>query len=171
MGRTGRIQFAVALLMVIGVAVIGAADASAQNFGGFLGRKKITLVRKLPPTGHIDGNSFAVNVTGAGSDVTSDLEAQITSLLVSNDGRLRSISDPKERPDAIIKVRVTAYQPAQLQVKTEQGLELGKKGGPLQNQQVHEWAGMISASFEAQDLRGNKGIAADTVTSKFDREY
>ncbi len=150
---------------------MSAAPLDAQNFGGFMGRKRITLVRKLPPTGHIDGNSFAVNVTGAGSDVTAPMEAEITSLLVSNDGRLRSISDPKERPDAVIKVRITAYQLPQVQVKTEQGLELGKKGGPLQNQQVHEWAGALSVSFEAQDLRANHGIGADTVTSKFDREY
>jgi hypothetical protein len=149
----------------------GGATLDAQNFGWGFQRKHISLVRKLPPTGRIDGNSFSVNVAGAGSDVTSDLEAQITSLLVKNDGRLRSISDPKEHPEAVIKARVTSYQPPQPLVKTEQGLELGKKGGPLQNQQVREWTGLLTVSFEAQDVHGNKGIAADTVTSKFDREY
>ncbi len=171
MGAMGRTRVAAVLLTAMGMAAVGAATLRAQSFGGFMGRKRITLVRKLPPTGHIDGNSFAVNVTGAGSDVTSDLESTITSMLVSNDGRLRSIDDPKERPDAVIKVRVTAYQPPQVQVKTEQGLEFGKKGGPLQNQQVQEMTAMLTLSFEAQDVRGNRGIAADTVTSKFDREY
>jgi hypothetical protein len=167
----GRTRVAAVLLTAMGMAAVGAATLRAQSFGGAFGRKRITLVRKLPPTGHIDGNSFAVNVTGAGSDVTSDLESTITSMLVSNDGRLRSIGDPKDRPDAVIKVRVTAYQPPQVQVKTEQGLEFGKKGGPLQNQQVQEMTAMLTLSFEAQDVRGNRGIAADTVTSKFDREY
>ena len=171
MGAKGRTRVAAVLLTATGMAVVSAATLSAQNFGSAFGRKRITLVRKLPPTGHIDGNSFAVNVTGAGSDVTSDLESTITSMLVSNDGRLRSIDDPKERPDAVIKVRVTAYQPPQVQVKTEQGLEFGKKGGPLQNQQVQEMTAMLTLSFEAQNVRGNRGIAADTVTSKFDREY
>jgi hypothetical protein len=171
MSGIGRTQLAALLLTATGMAAVGAVSLDAQNFGGAFQRKKITLVRKLPPTGHIDGNSFAVNVTGAGSDVTSDLESTITSMLVSNDGRLRSISDPKERPDAVIKVRVTAYQPPQVQVKTEQGLEFGKKGGPLQNQQEQEMTAMLTLSFEAQDVRANHGIAADTVTSKFDREY
>jgi hypothetical protein len=171
MGRMARIRIAAAMMAVASLVTLNANLLSAQNFGGPFQRKRITLVRKLPPTGHIDGNSFAVNVTGAGSDVTSDLESTITSMLVNNDGRLRSISDPKERPDAVIKVRVTAYQPPQAQVKTEQGLEFGKKGGPLQNQQVQEMTAMLTLSFEAQDARANRGIAADTVTSKFDREY
>ena len=144
--------------------------AKAQNFGSAFQRKRITLVRKLPPTGHIAGNSFAVSVTGAGADVTSDLESTIASLLVSNDGRLRSV-EANEHPDALIKVRVTEYQPPQAHIKTEQGLELGKKGGPLANQQVQEMTAQLGLSFEAQDVRGNRGIAADTVTSKFDREY
>jgi len=172
MGRKKSKRLLATVVAITGMSGVGAATLHAQNFGWGFQRKHISLVRKLPPTGHIDGNSFAVNVTGAGSDVTSSLEAQITSLLVKNDGRLRSVSDPaKERPDAIIKARVTAFDRPQMQVKTEQGLELGKKGGPLQNQQVHEWAASLSVSFEAQDVRGNKGIAADTVTSKFDREY
>jgi hypothetical protein len=170
MGRKKSIGL-VTFVAMAGILSMDSATLHAQNFGWGFQRKHISLVRKLPPTGRIDGNSFSVNVAGAGSDVTSDLEAQITSLLVKNDGRLRSISDPKERPDAVIKARVTEYQQPQMQVKTEQGLELGKKGGPLQNQQAHEWIGALSVSFEAQDLHGNKGIAADTVTSKFDREY
>src|SRR5882757_4402893 len=113
MGRMGKMKLAILLGLLPGAVALSGAPAQAQNFGGPFQHKRITLVRKLPPTGHIDGNSFSVNVTGAGSDVTSDLEAQITSLLVSNDGRLRSISDPKERPDAVIKARVTAYQPPQ----------------------------------------------------------
>jgi hypothetical protein len=171
MGRISRTALVIATAVIAGMCAVGISPLHAQNFGWGFQRKHISLVRKLPPTGHIDGNSFSVNVTGAGSDVTSDLEAQITSLLVKNDGRLRSISDPKEHPDAVIKARVTSYQPPQPLVKTEQGLELGKKGGPLQNQQVREWTGLLTVSFEAQDVRGNKGIAADTVTSKFDREY
>lgn len=170
MGRRKNVGLVVAMAAMAGTLSASSAALHAQNFGWGFQRKKITLVRKLPPTGHIDGNSFSVNASGAGSDVTADLEAQITSLLVKNDGRLRS-ADSKERPDAIIKARVTEYQQPQMQAKVEQGLELGKKGGPLQNQQAHEWIGALSVSFEAQDVRGNKGIAADTVTSRFDREY
>jgi len=162
MGRIEKIG-AVALL------ALATGPGRAQNFGWSLQRKHITLVRKLPPTGHIDGNSFSVTVTGAGSDVTADLEAQIISLLVSNDGRLRS-ADAKEKPDAVIKARITTLQPPTLLAKTQQGLELGKKGA-VQNQQVHEWTAMITVSFEAQDVRKNRGIAADTITAKFDREY
>lgn len=170
MGAMGRTRIAAVLLTATGMAAVGAATLSAQNFGGAFGHKRITLVRKLPPTGHIDGNSFAVTVTGAAPDVDLDIQTTISSLLVSNDSRLRSV-DAKEHPDAVILCHVTEYAQPPALVKTEQGVEFGKKGGPLQNQQVQEVTGQLAMTFEAQDVRGNRGIAADTVTSKFDREY
>jgi len=173
MGRLKGMRSGIPLGLLVSVAAMGAAMVQAQNFGGPFQRKKITLVRKLPPTGHIDGTSFLVKVDGAGFDVTQDLQATISSLLVSNDSRLRSV-DPKEskdRPDAVINCHITTFSQPPPLVKTEQGLELGTKGGPLQNQQVQEVTGQLTMTFEAQDVRGNRGIAADTVTTKFDREY
>ncbi len=173
MGLLKGTRSGILLGLFVSLAAMGAATVQAQNFGGPFQRKKITLVRKLPPTGHIDGTSFVIKVSGAGGDVTSDLESTIASLLVSNDSRLRSV-DPKEskdRPDAIINCHITTFaQPPPL-VKTEQGLGFGTKGSPLQNQQVQEITGQLTLTFEAQDVRGNRGIAADTVTTKFDREY
>jgi hypothetical protein len=142
----------------------------AQNFGGAFQRKKVVLVRKLPPTGHIDGSSISVNVTGAGPDVTTNLKTAIENLLISNDSRLRTVMD-KETPDALITCRITTYSQPPPQRVTEANLALGKKGGPLQNEAMNEVTGQLTTTFQAQDLHGRKSIAADTVTSKFDREY
>src|ERR1035437_10993899 len=95
------------LILLLGTA-FQCTTVHAQNFGGAFQRKRIVLVRKLPPTGHIDGTSVSVKVTGAGGEVTSNLQATIESLLVSNDSRLRIATD-KETSDALITCRVTTY--------------------------------------------------------------
>ncbi len=147
----------------------------AQNFGGAFQRKKIVLVRKLPPTGHIDGSTFAVKVTGAGipPDVTTTLQSSLESMLISNDPRLRSV-DEKDHPDAIINVLVTTYaQPTS--VTTQQaGINFsafGKKGGPVQNEPTTHVTAAISANFVAQDIRDSRSIAANTVAAKYDQQF
>src|SRR6201999_775712 len=52
-----------------------ALQARAQNFGSSMTRKKITLQRKLPPTGHVDGTSINVVATAKGfqADIAPDL--------------------------------------------------------------------------------------------------
>jgi hypothetical protein len=158
------------VVLFVGLAATLGLTVQAQNFGGAFQRKKVVLVRKLPPTGHIDGTSIKVTVTGAGQDVTSNLQTAIENLLINNDSRLHTVMD-KENPDAVITCRITTYsQPPPARV-TDANLTLGKKGGPLQNEAMNEVTGVLTATFQAQDLRSRKSIAADTVTSKFDREY
>ena len=158
------------LVLLLGLAATLGLTMHAQNFGGAFQRKKIVLVRKLPPTGHIDGTSIKVTVTGAGADVTSNLQTAIENLLINNESRLHTVMD-KETPDAVITCRITTYsQPPPARV-TDANLTLGKKGGPLQNEAMNEVTGVLTTTFQAQDLRARKSIAADTVTSKFDREY
>jgi hypothetical protein len=165
-----KYRFEILLLLLVQVALFEPASAYAQNFGGAFQRKRIILIRKLPPTGHIDGSSINVKVTGAAPDVTSNLEATIESLLMSNDSRLRSVGD-KESPDATIVCRITTYSQPPPQRVTEANLAIGKKGSPLQNEAMNEVTGLLTTSFQAQDVRGHRSIAADTVTSKFDQEY
>ena len=157
------------LILLLGTA-FQCTTVHAQNFGGAFQRKRIILIRKLPPTGHIDGTSISVKVTGAAPDVTSNLEATIENLLVRNDGRLRTVSD-KETPDALITCRITTYSQPPPQRMTEASLALGKKGGPFQNEAMNEYTGLLTTTFQAQDTRSHRSIAADTVTSKYDREY
>ncbi|HEX9198357.1 MAG TPA: hypothetical protein VF865_02270 [Acidobacteriaceae bacterium] len=157
------------LVLLLGTSFRCAA-VYAQNFGGAFQRKRIILIRKLPPTGHIDGSSINVKVTGAGADVTSNLEVTIENLLVNNDSRLRSVAE-KDSPDAQIACRITTYALPPPQRVTEATLAFGKKGGPFQNQAMNEYTGQLTITFQAQDLRGHKSIAADTVTSKYDRQF
>ena len=97
------------VILLLAVAIPG-ATVRAQSFGGAFQRKKIVLVRKLPPAGHIDGSSFTVNVTGvnAPGDVTAVLKSTIESIIVANDPRLRSVT-PQERPDAVVNVQVISF--------------------------------------------------------------
>jgi hypothetical protein len=144
----------------------------AQNFGGAFQRKQIVLVRKLPPTGHIDGSTFNVAVTGGGvpGDVVASLQSMLESTIVANDPRLTPVTD-KDRPDAVIACRITTYTQPPPQVTQEAGLSLGAKGGPLQNQPMTHITGMMTTTFSAQDVRTRRSIAANTVTTKFDQEF
>jgi hypothetical protein len=163
------------LLLLLAIATLSSATSPAQSFGGAFQRKKIVLVRKLPPTGHIDGPTFAVKVTGAGipPDVAATLQSTLESDIVSNDPRLRSVTD-KDKPDAIVNVQITTYvQPAAV-VAQQAGINFGgfgKKGGPLQNEPVTHVTGSISANFNAQDIRDSRSIAANTVTAKYDQQF
>jgi hypothetical protein len=143
----------------------------SQGFGGAFQRKQIVLVRKLPPTGHIDGSTFIVNVTGAGipPDVMTVLKSTLESDLVANDPRLRSVVDAfKDHPDAVINCQVTTFTEAQ-QVTSQPGISFNKKPAPAQ-QFVHV-TGMITANFNAQDMRATRSIAANTVTIKYDQQF
>jgi hypothetical protein len=165
-----KTRLGILLVLLLGMVAAPSVSVQAQNFGGAFQRKRIVLVRKLPPTGHIDGTSIRVLVTGAGADVTSNLQATIENLLVNNDSRLRTASD-KETPDALITCRVTTYSQPPPQRVTEANLAIGKKGAPFQNEPMNEVTGLLTTTFQAQDARSHKSIAADTITSKFDREY
>jgi hypothetical protein len=146
------------------------AIAPAQNFGGAFQRKKIVLVRKLPPTGHIDGSTFMVKVVGAGipADVMANLQSTIESVIVANDPRLRSVTGT-ERSDAVINVQVTSYAQPPPTVTRQAGYSFTKKPAPQET--VTHVTGMITANFNAQNVRGNRSIAANTVTAKYDQEF
>lgn len=156
------------LLFVAIAAPILAQAAPAQNFGNAFQRKKVALVRKLPPTGHIEGNSIRVDVTGAAPDVTNAFQSTLESLLISNDARLRT---EKDHPEAVISCRITSYSQPPAQRVSESSLSLNKKGGPLTNEAMMELMGNLTVSFQAQEVRTHKSIGGDTVTAKFDREF
>jgi len=160
------------LALLLGTAVTFSVTVRAQGFGGAFQRKKIVLVRKLPPTGHIDGSTFVVNVTGAGipGDVIAVLKSTLESDLISNDPHLRTVDD-KEHPDAVINCQITAYSQPPPQTTQEAGLAFGKKGSPVQNQPMTRVTGMLTANFNAQDVRARRSIAANTVAAKFDQEF
>ena len=158
------------LVLLLGMTVTHGVTMHAQGFGGAFQSKKIVLVRKLPPTGHIDGLSITVNVTGPGipGEVSAVLKSTIESLLVANDPRLRTVSPP-ERPDAVINCQITTYAQPPPQITQQQGLSFGKKPAPTQP--MTHVTGLMAANFNAQDVRGNRSIAANTVTAKFDQEF
>ena len=148
------------------------ATIHAQNFGGAFQRKKIVLVRKLPPTGHIDGPTFAVKVVGAGvtPDVTQALQSTLESVIVANDSRLLSLSPTdKDKPDAVINVQITNFSEPPAQITRQAGLSFSKKPAPEET--VTHVTGAITANFNAQDLRNRHSIAANVVSAKYDQEF
>jgi hypothetical protein len=158
------------LIFLLAAVLMPRAIAPAQNFGGAFQHKKVVLVRQLPPTGHIDGSSFAVKVVGAGipPDVTMNLQSTIESVIVANDPRLRSVTG-NERSDAVINVQVTSYAQPPPTVTRQAGFSFTKKPAPQET--VTHVTGMIAANFNAQDVRRSRSIAANTVTAKYDQEF
>jgi hypothetical protein len=143
--------------------------AHAQNFGSLIvNRKKIVLLRKLPPTGHIEGTTFKVTVDAKGmqSDLATDLKSTLESLLIRDDSRLRS---EEEHPETVIACRITSYATPQPQMTQQATFAPGVKGG-LQNQTMERVTGVLTVSFQAKDRSGHS-LAADNVTAKFDQEY
>jgi hypothetical protein len=158
--------------LVIGVPFAGAAGIThAQNFGSLIiNRKKIVLQRKLPPTGHIEGTTFKVKVeaTGLQSDLATDLQSTLESMLIRNDSRLRSEED---HPETVISCRVTSYATPPPQMTSQAAVTSGTKGKvSLQNQPMERVTGLLTVSFQVKD-RAGRSLAADNVTAKFDQEY
>jgi hypothetical protein len=148
------------------------ATMYAQNFGSLIiNRKKITLTRKLPPQGHIEGTTFKVDVTATGlqQDLPVDLKSTLESVLIRNDSRLRS--QDTGRADTIISCRITSFSQPQPQTTQQAALNTSGKGSALQNQAMVRVSGLLTVSFQAKDDRSGRSIAADNVTAKFDQEY
>src|ERR1700679_3335268 len=147
MCRMGR-KFLLALWIVL--AAVGATgSAPAQNFGSLIiNRKKIILLRKLPPTGHIEGSTFKVTVDAKGmqSDLATDLQSTLESLLIRDDSRLRSEGAP---PETVNACRITSYSTPQPQMTQQATLAPGAKGG-LQNQNMERVTGVLTVSFQAK---------------------
>jgi hypothetical protein len=163
-----KARLGILLAFLLGVVATPGVTARAQNFGGAFQHKKIMLVRKLPPTGHIDGSSFKVQVSGGPGDVDQALQSTIESLIIGNDSRLHTVMSPTDKPDAMITCQVTSYS-QQSATETQAGVTLGKMTVPSQSF-IHE-KGLMTVTFNAQDLRASKSIAANTVTGKFDQQY
>jgi hypothetical protein len=145
-----------------------ALPARAQNFGGSMGRKKLTLQRKLPPTGHIDGTTIKVMATAKGfqADIGPDLASTLEALLIRNDSRLRS---EDTHPDTLITCQVTTYAQPPAQTTMQPGVQIGKT--PAKATPLVRVTGILTVSFEAKDTRTGRNLSADTVTAKFDQEY
>jgi hypothetical protein len=144
------------------------SPARAQSFGSSMGRKKLTLERKLPPTGHIDGTTVKVVATAKGlqSDIGPDLASTLEAILIRNDSRLRS---EDAHPDTLISCQVTTYAQPPAQTTMQPGVQIGKT--PAKATPLTRVTGILTVSFEAKDTRTNRSLSADTVTAKFDQEY
>ena len=158
------------LYFLAGLTIIGIVQTMhAQNFGSLIiNRKKIALQRKLPPTGHVEGTTFKVNVdaTGLQADLATDLKSTLESMLIHNDSRLRSEDGS---PDTVISCRITTYATPQPQMTSQAVLTPGQKS-KVQSQPMERITGVLTVSFQAKD-RSGKSLGADIVTAKFDKEY
>jgi len=158
-----------ALAVGIGVAVLSVAGiARAQNFGSLIvNRKKIVLLRKLPPTGRVEGTTFKVTVDAKGfqADVATDMKSTLESLLIRDDPRLRS---EEGAADTVISCRITNFSQPAPQTTAQPPLPGSKPG--TQAQSMTRITGMLTVSFQARSRAGSS-LAADNVTAKFDQEY
>jgi hypothetical protein len=150
------------------VVLFPASPGHAQSFGSSMTRKKISLQRKLPPTGHIDGTTVKVVAVAKGlqPDIGPDLASTLEAILIRNDSRLRS---EDTHPDTLISCQVTTYAQPPAQTTMQPGVQIGKT--PAKATPLVRVTGILTVSFEAKDTHTGKALSADTVTAKFDQEY
>jgi hypothetical protein len=144
--------------------------AYGQNFGSSLAltRKRIVLVRKLPPTGRIEGTGIKVVVNGVNvqSDVATTLNSDLENILLRNDPRLRS---EDVHPDTTITCTITSYaQP--VPTRTQQSTVSLNKNKPSQPEYEERVTGTLTVGFKAQSRSGHT-LAADNVKANYDREF
>ncbi len=140
--------------------------AHAQGFGTT--KKKIVLHRKLPPTAHITGNSFEVQVTSHGiqEDIGVDLKSMLETELMKDDVRLR-VED--KNPDTLITCTVTEYAQPKPTTSTQQTYALGSK--KPQNETITRYTGLLTVAYSAKDRRSGRTLDSYNVTAKFDDEF
>ena len=141
-----------------------APTAGAQGFGA--SKKKIILNRKLPPTAHLTGNTFKIEVSAHGiqQDVPEDLKSMLATELMKNDARLR---EDDHNPDTIITCTVTQYSQPTPQSSTTQQYQLGSK--KPQNVTVTRYSGLLTVAYQAR--HAGRTLDSANITSKYDDEF
>ena len=157
------------LMCLLCVALAGtlvSLPAQAQGFG--TPKKKIVLHRKLPPTAHLSGNSFAVQVNSHGiqEDIGVDLKSMLETELMKDDVRLR-VED--KSPDTLIVCTVTQYAQPKPTTSTQQTYALGSK--KPQNETVTRYTGLLTVAYQAKDRRTGRTLDSENVTAKYDDEF
>ena len=154
------------LLCATLVGALWCVSAHAQGFGTT--KKKIVLHRKLPPTAHISGNSFAVEVSSHGiqEDVGVDLKSMLETELMKDDVRLR-VED--KNPDTLITCTITQYAQPKPTTSTQQTYDMGSK--KPQNETITRYTGLLTVAYSAKDHRTGRTLDSENVTAKYDDEF
>jgi hypothetical protein len=162
------------ILIALGAAMLlSTAGFQGQNFGSpmSLTRKKVMLVRKLPPTGQIDGTGVKVVAAGVGvqGDVATTLKSDLEDILLRNDPKLRT---EDVHPDTVITCTITSYSQPPPQRTTQSALSLGgNKNKPAQPESMERVTGLMTVGFKAADARTGRSLAADNVKATYDQEF
>jgi hypothetical protein len=153
---------AAALLLV----TYGSGLAFAQGFGS--SKKKITLLRKLPPTAHLNGTAIDVQVTAHNiqGDVATDLRNMLETELLKDDRRLRS---EDKHPDSLVICTITEYAPPQAQTSSHSTYVPGSK--KPQQETVTRYSGILKVAYQAKDAHSGRTLDSDNVTAKYDDEF
>jgi hypothetical protein len=152
-------------LAVIGVAVCAALGA--QGFGR--AKKKVTLVRKLPPIVALPPGTLDVKVTATNvlyKDVVAPLGATIETALLQGD--TTNLSIDKEHPSTIVACTITDFSIPPARQITRGSLVPAKKGG--KPQVSYEVTGTLVVAYQAKTSRG-KALDSDNIAAKFAEEY
>jgi hypothetical protein len=155
---------------VLCIAVVAFAICAALGAQGFgKSKKKVTLVRKLPPIVALPAGTLNVKVTATNAlykDLAAPLGATIETALLAGDTAHLSID--KDHPSAIVACNITNFSIPQARQITRPSLVPAKKGGKPQG--YYEVTGTLVVAYQAKTSRG-KVLDSDNVTAKFAEEY
>ncbi|HEY1204804.1 MAG: hypothetical protein ABSH46_13230 [Bryobacteraceae bacterium] len=152
-------------IAVVAVAICGALGA--QGFGKT--KKKVTLLRKLPPIVSLPSGTLDVKVSAANAryaEVTAPLAATNETALIQGDTAHLSID--KEHPSSIIACTITDFSIPPARQITRNSLVPAKNGG--KPQVYYEVTGTLVVAYQAKTSRG-KVLDSLNVTAKFAEEY
>jgi len=143
-----------------------ALPGQAQGFGS--SKKKLILHRKLPPTAHMSGNTFAVQVTShdVQQDISNDLRSSLETELLRDDARLRVAEKDAE---TLILCNVTQYAQPPPTTSTRSNYELGSKK-PV-SETVTRYTGLLTIAYQAKDRKSGRTLDSQNITAKFDDEF
>jgi len=155
--RSQIFRWAAAALLA---AVCFSSSAFAQGFGS--SKKKITLLRKMPPTAHLHGTIIDVQVTAHNiqGDVATDLRNMLETDLLKDDRRLRS---EDKHPDSLVICTITEYAPPQAKTSSRSTYVPGSKKS--QQETVTRYSGILKVAYQACISKPTTSRAFSTTAS------
>ena len=147
-----------------------APGADAQGFGS-MGKKKITLHRKLPPVIHFTGTSFSVKASAhdpKNTDVAGSLKDLLETELLKDNDKLKTDS---VSPELLVTCTVISFEmpPPQPFTRTEVELDKGKQiEQPVKYNKI---TGLLEVAYQAKDPRTGKSLDADNIEAKYSEDF
>jgi uncharacterized membrane protein YgcG len=136
-----------------------------------MGKKKITLKRKLPPAITFTGTTFTIKVTSRDArwaDLAGKMKDLLETELLKNNDKLRSESNS---PELVVNCVVTNFSTPDPQPFTRNEVIMQKGKQLEQPVQYKKITGNLEVSYQARDPKSGRALDADNVTASYSEDF